>query len=128
MITKRETHVPRKIYGQYRHDSGAMINYYEGEKKEFQCSNDRAFQLQLGYGYGTTPLEAIEDAIRGLKEFDKDALIRDLEQFAEEMRVSPAEAGSASVAADGGSKVSEQSSSASVALTGSKGPSAGGRC
>ena len=44
----------------------------------------------------------------------------------QEMRVSPAEAGSASVAAGGGSKVSEQSSSASVALTGSKGPSAGG--
>lgn len=37
----------------------------------------------------------------------------------QEMRVSPAEAGSASVAAGGGSKVSEQSSSASVALTGS---------
>lgn len=126
MITKKETHVPRKIYGQYRHDSGAMINYYEGESKEFQCYAEHT--LQLGYGYGTTPLEAIEDAIRSLKEFDKDALIRDLEQFAEEMRVSPAEAGSASVAADGGSKVSEQSSSASVALTGSKGPSAGGRC
>lgn len=44
----------------------------------------------------------------------------------QEMRVSPVEAGSASVAAGGGSKVSEQSSSASVALTGSKGPSAGG--
>ena len=109
MITKNETHEPRKIYGLYRHDSGAMINYYEGEKKEFQCSNDRG--LQLGYGYGATPLEAIEEAIRSLKEFDKDALIRALEQFAEEMRVSPAEAGSAS-----------------VALTGSKGPSAGGRC
>ena len=65
--------------------------------------------------------------IRSLKEFDKEKLIRELEQFAEEMRVSPAEAGSASVAADGGSKVSEQSSSASVAADGrSKGPSAGG--
>lgn len=128
MITKNETHEPRKIYGLYRHDSGVKINYYEGKKEEFQCSNDRALQLQLGFGYGTTPLEAIEEAIRSLKEFDKDALIRELEQFAEEMRVSPAEAGSASVAADGGSKVSEQSASASVALTGSKGPSAGGRC
>lgn len=87
MITKNETHEPRKIYGQYRHDSGAMINYYEGESEEFQCYTGRT--LQLGYGYGTTPLEAIEDAIRSLKEFDKDALIRELEQFAEEMRVSP---------------------------------------
>ena len=126
MITKNETHEPRKILGLYRHDSGLKINYYEGDKKEFQCCNERT--VQLGYGYGATPLEAIEDTIRSLKEFDKDALIRDLEQFAEEMRVSPAEAGSASVAADGGSKVSEQSASASVALTGSKGPSAGGRC
>ncbi len=127
MITKNETYEPRKIHGLYRHDSGLKINYYEGDKKEFQCCyNERT--VQLGYGYGTTPLEAIEDAIRDLKEFDKDAMIRKLEQFAEEMRVSPAEAGSASVAADGGSKVSEQSSSASVALTGSKGPSAGGRC
>ena len=125
MITKNETHEPRMIYGLYRHDSGAMINYYERDES-FQCSSGKT--LQLGYGFGTTPLEAIEDAIKGLKEFDKDALIRVLEQFAEEMRVSPAEAGSASVAADGGSKVSEQSSSASVALTGSKGPSAGGRC
>ncbi|MDY5695186.1 MAG: hypothetical protein SPK75_02295 [Victivallales bacterium] len=126
MITKNETHEPRKILGLYRHDSGLKINYYEGGSKDFQCCNERT--VQLGYGYGATPLEAIEDAIRGLKEFDKDALIRDLEQFAEEMRVSPAEAGSASVAADGGSKVSEQSSSASVARTGSKGTSAGGRC
>ncbi len=126
MITKNETHEPRKIHGLYRHDSGLKINYYEGDKKEFQCYAEQT--LQLGYGYGTTPLEAIEDAIRSLKEFDKDALIRNLEQFAEEMRVSPAEAGSASVAAAGGSKVSEQSSSASVALTGSKGTSAGGCC
>lgn len=110
MITKNETHEPRKIHGLYRHDSGLKINYYEGDKKEFQCCNERT--VQLGYGYGATPLEAIEDAIRSLKEFDKDALIRVLEQFAEEMRVSPAEAGSASVAADGRSK----------------GPSAGGRC
>lgn len=124
MITKNETREPVKIHGLYRHDSGVKINYYEGEKKEFQCCNERT--LQLGYGYGATPLDAIEDAIRSLKEFDKDALIRDLEAFAEEMRVSPADAGSASVAADGGSKVSELSSSASVALTGSKGPSAGG--
>lgn len=126
MITKNETHEPRKIHGLYRHDSGLKINYYEGDKKEFQCYTGRT--LQLGYGYGATPLEAIEDTIRSLKEFDKDALIRELEQFAEEMRVSLAEAGSASVADDGGSKVSEQSASASVALTGSKGPSAGGRC
>ena len=125
MITKNETHEPRRIHGLYQHDSGAMINYYESDGG-FQCTSGKT--LQLGYGYGATPLEAIEDAIRSLKEFDKDALIRNLEQFAEEMRVSPAEAGSASVAADGGSKVSEQSSSASVALTGSKGPSAGGRC
>ena len=100
MITKNETHEPRKIYGLYRHDSGAMINYYEGDDR-FQCTSEKT--LQLGYGYGATPLEAIEEAIRSLKEFDKDALIRALEQFAEEMRVSPAEAGS-------------------------KGPSAGGRC
>lgn len=125
MITKKETREPVRIHGLYRHDSGAMINYYEGDDG-FQCTSGKT--LQLGYGYGATPLEAIEEAIRSLKEFDKDALIRALEQFAEEMRVSPAEAGSASVAADGGSKVSEQSSSASVALTGSKGPSAGGRC
>lgn len=125
MITKNETREPVRIHGLYRHDSGAMINYYEGDDG-FQCTAGKT--LQLGYGYGATPLEAIEEAIRSLKEFDKDALIRDLEQFAEEMRVSPAEAGSASVAADGGSKVLEQSSSASVALTGSKGPSAGGRC
>ena len=125
MITKNETHEPRKIHGLYRHDSGLKINYYE-ENKQFQCFNDRI--ISVGYGYGKTPLAAIEDAIKGLKAFDKEALIRELEQFAEEMRVSPAEAGSASVAADGGSKVSEQSASASVALTGSKGPSAGGRC
>lgn len=84
MITKNETHEPRKIHGLYRHDSGLKINYYEGDKKEFQCFNERT--VQLGYGYGATPLEAIEDAIRSLKEFDKDALIRELEQFAEEMR------------------------------------------
>ena len=125
MITKNETREPVRIHGLYRHDSGAIINYYEGDDG-FQCTSGKT--LQLGYGYGATPLEAIEDAIRRLKEFDKDALIRALEQFAEEIRVSPAEAGSASVAADGGSKVSEQSASASVALTGSKGPSAGGRC
>ena len=125
MITKNETREPVRIHGLYRHDSGAIINYYEGDDG-FQCTSGKT--LQLGYGYGATPLEAIEDAIRSLKEFDKDALIRALEQFAEEIRVSPAEAGSASVAADGGSKVSEQSASASVALTGSKGPSAGGRC
>ena len=126
MITKKETRVPAKIFGLYQHDSGAKINYYE-ESKQFQCFNDRI--ISVGYGYGTTALEAIEDAIRSLKEFDKEKLIRELEQFAEEMRVSPAEAGSASVAADGGSKVSEQSSSASVAADGrSKGPSAGGRC
>lgn len=125
MITKKETRVPAKIFGLYQHDSGAKINYYE-ESKQFQCFNDRI--ISVGYGYGKTPLAAIKDAIKGLKAFDKEALIRELEQFAEEMRVSPAEAGSASVAADGGSKVSEQSSSASVALTGSKGPSAGGRC
>ena len=125
MITKNETREPRKIHGLYRHDSGLKINYYEGDKKEFQCCNERT--VQLGYGYGATPLEAIEDTIRSLKEFDKDALIRALEQFAEEMRVSE-QSSSASVAADGGSKVSEQSSSASVARTGSKGTSAGGRC
>ena len=126
MITKKETRVPAKIFGLYQHDSGAKINYYE-ESKHFQCFNDRI--ISVGYGYGKTPLAAIKDAIKGLKAFDKEALIRELEQFAEEMRVSPAEAGSASVAADGGSKVSEQSSSASVAAAGrSKGPSAGGRC
>ena len=126
MITKNETREPVKIFGLYKHDSGAKINYYE-ECKHFQCFNDR--MISVGYGYGATPLEAIEDTIRSLKEFDKEKLIRELEQFAEEMRVSPAEAGSASVAADGGSKVSEQSSSASVAAAGrSKGPSAGGRC
>ena len=54
-------------------------------------------------------------------------LHREVLETAEEMRVSPAEAGSASVAADGGSQVSEQSSSASVAADGrSKEPSAGG--
>lgn len=126
MITKNETYEPRKIHGLYRHDSGLKINYYEGDKKEFQCCNERT--LQLGYGYGTTPLEAIEDTIRNLKEFDKDTLIRELEQFAEEIRVSPAEAGSASVAADGGSKVSASPRQVSPAEAGSKGPSAGGRC
>ena len=124
MITKNETREPVKIHGLYRHDSGAMVNYYEGDDG-FQCTSGKT--LQLGYGYGTTALAAIEDAIRSLKEFDKDALIRNLEQFAEEMRVSE-QSSSASVAADGGSQVSEQSSSASVALTGSKGPSAGGCC
>lgn len=84
MITKNRTHEPRKIHGLYRHDSGAEINYYEGDKEEFQCCNERT--LQLGYGYGETPQEAIEDAIRDLKEFDKDVLIRELETFAEEMR------------------------------------------
>ena len=34
MITKNETHEPRKILGLYRHDSGLKINYYEGDKKE----------------------------------------------------------------------------------------------
>ena len=54
-------------------------------------------------------------------------LHREVLETAEEMRVSPAEAGSASVAADGGSQVSEQSSSASVAADGrSKEASAGG--
>ncbi len=54
-------------------------------------------------------------------------LHREVIETAEEMRVSPAEAGSASVAADGGSQVSEQSSSASVAADGrSKETSAGG--
>ena len=126
MITKNETREPVRIHGLYRHDSGAMINYYDGDDG-FQCTSGKT--LQLGYGYGKTPLAAIKDAIKGLKAFDKEALIRELEQFAEEMRVSPAEAGSASVAADGGSKVSEQSSSASVAADGrSKGTSAGGRC
>lgn len=111
MITKNETYEPRKIHGLYRHDSGLKINYYEGDKKEFQCCyNERT--VQLGYGYGTTPLEAIEDAIRDLKEFDKDAMIRKLEQFAEEMRVSAA-------------KPPRQ---VSPAEAGSKGPSAGGRC
>ena len=101
MITKKETRVPAKIFGLYQHDSGAKINYYE-ESKHFQCFNDRI--ISVGYGYGKTPLAAIKDAIKGLKAFDKEALIRELEQFAEEMRVSPAEAGSASVAADGRSK------------------------
>lgn len=87
MITKNETREPVKIHGLYRHDSGAIINYYEDDDR-FQCTSGKT--LQLGYGYGATPLEAIEDAIRSLKEFDKDALIRDLEQFAEEMRVSAA--------------------------------------
>lgn len=62
MITKNETREPRKIHGLYRHDSGLKINYYEGDKKEFQCCNERT--VQLGYGYGATPLEAIEDTIR----------------------------------------------------------------
>lgn len=84
MITKNETHEPRKIHGLYRHDSGVKINYYEGEKKEFQCCNERT--LQLGYGYGATPLDAIKDAIKGLKKFDKEKLIRELEAFAEEMQ------------------------------------------
>ena len=54
-------------------------------------------------------------------------LHREVIETAEEMRVSPAEAGSASVAAAGGSQVSEQSSSASVAADGrSKEASAGG--
>lgn len=82
MITTN-AHEPRKIYGLYRHDSGATINYYESDKS-FQCYNDRT--LQLGVGYGATPLEAIEGAIKSLKEFDKEAMIRGLEQFAEEMR------------------------------------------
>lgn len=124
MITKNETREPRKIHRLYRHDSGAAINYYEGDSKKFQCYNDRT--LQLGYGYGATPQEAIEDAIRSLKEFDKEAMIRELEAFAEEMGVSPAEAGSASVAADGGSKVSASPRQVSPADAGSKGPSAGG--
>lgn len=84
MITKNETHEPRKIHGLYRHDSGLKINYYEGNKKEFQCCNERT--VQLGYGYGAMPLEAIEDAIKGLKKFDKEKLIRELEAFAEEMQ------------------------------------------
>lgn len=29
MITKNETHEPRKIHGLYRHDSGAESNCYE---------------------------------------------------------------------------------------------------
>lgn len=83
MITKKETRVQAKIFGLYQHDSGAKINYYE-ESKHFQCFNDR--MISVGYGYGATPLAAIEDSIRSLKEFDKEKLIRELEQFAEEMR------------------------------------------
>lgn len=94
MITKKETREPRTIHGLYRHDSGATINYYE-TNESFQCALGKT--LQLGYGYGSTPLAAIEDAIKSFKAFDKEAIIRELERFAEEMR-SPVETGSASVA------------------------------
>ena len=83
MITKNETREPVKIHGLYRHDSGAIINYYEGDDG-FQCTSGKT--LQLGYGYGATPLNAIKDAIKGLKKFDKEKLIRELEAFAEEMQ------------------------------------------
>ena len=83
MITTNETHEPRKIHGLYRHDSGATINYYESDKS-FQCTSGKT--LQLGYGYGTTAVAAIEDAIKSLKAFDKEAMIRELEAFAEEMQ------------------------------------------
>lgn len=83
MITKKETREPVKIHGLYRHDSGLKINYYEGDKKDFQCCNERT--IQLGYGYGATALAAIKDAIKGLKAFDKEKLIRELERFAEEI-------------------------------------------
>lgn len=85
MITKNRTYAPKKIHGLYRHDSGAEINYYEGsENYSFQCVSGQTFQV--GYGYGATPLEAIEDTIRSLKAFDKYALIRELENFAEELK------------------------------------------
>ena len=127
MIMKNETREPRKIHGLYRHDSGMKINYYEGDKKEFQCCNERT--LQLGYGYGATALAAIEDAIRSLKEFDKDALIRDLEQFAEEMRVSAAKP-PRQVSPPTAARKCRRGAPRQVspAEAGSKGPSAGGRC
>ena len=82
MIPKNETREPVKIHGLYRHDSGAMINYYEDDER-FQCTSGKT--LQLGYGYGATALAAIKDAIKGLKAFDKEKLIRELERFAEEI-------------------------------------------
>ena len=83
MITKNEIREPVKIHGLYRHNTGATINYYEDDER-FQCACGKT--LQLGYGYGATPLAAIKDAIKGLKKFDKEKLIRELEQFAEEMQ------------------------------------------
>ena len=104
MITKNETRMPAKIFGLYQHDSGAKINYYE-EGKHFQCYNERT--LSVGYGYGATALAAIKDAIKGLKAFDKEKLIRELEAFAEEM-------------------AAQSAAGVSPAGAGSKGPSAGG--
>ena len=78
MITKTEIN-GRPI--QICHDSGLRINF-----SDLSWSYSISLPETVGYGSGSTPLEAIDEAVRGVLKFDKQKLLADYVKFAEELK------------------------------------------
>lgn len=78
MITKTEIN-GRPI--QICHDSGLRINF-----SDLSWSYSISPPKTVGYGSGDTPLEAIDEAVRGVLKFDKQKLLADYVKFAEELK------------------------------------------
>ena len=78
MITKTEIN-GRPI--QICHDSGLRINF-----SDLSWRYSVSLPETIGYGAGDTPLEAIDEAVRGVLKFDKQKLLADYVKFAEELK------------------------------------------
>lgn len=78
MITKTEIN-GRPI--QICHDSGLRINF-----SDLSWSYSISLPETVGYGSGSTPLEAIDEAVRGVLKFDKQKLLADYVKFADDLK------------------------------------------
>jgi len=89
MITTEERRGEDPVFHQFSHDSGAYLNFYPKNK----CNSWQMAEQNLpnipGYGYGETPEQAVEDAIRVWQDLMPKiaGIINNLERFRKELEL-----------------------------------------